>query len=145
MILGYRQKIDPASGKKVYDANGYPVRTDVYEVLGNGIAKLTGGLSNSFPGNNSDLTPLLTSKPAVISIQDQKLTLPAGDCISRHLNTAKEACRLKESFRQEPTQTENLYMNPFSKTLNQQQTADYWGNLAYRARKTSYMMLHLSS
>ena len=44
MILGYKQKVDPATGLKVYNDEGSPMRTDVYEILGNGIAKMTGGI-----------------------------------------------------------------------------------------------------
>ncbi|MBK9390681.1 MAG: SusC/RagA family TonB-linked outer membrane protein [Bacteroidetes bacterium] len=62
MILGYIQKVDPASGKKVYDANGYPVRSDVMEILGNGIAKVTGGLSNTFRYKRFTLDALIDYK-----------------------------------------------------------------------------------
>ena len=58
MILGYKQKVDPASGIKVYDADGSPVRSDVFEDLGNGIAKFNRWFKQHYlPGNNSDLMP----------------------------------------------------------------------------------------
>ena len=62
MILGYVQKTDPATGKKVYDSNGYPIRSDVFEILGNGIAKLTGGFSNTLSWKRFKLDALIDFK-----------------------------------------------------------------------------------
>ena len=41
---------------------GSPVRTDVYEILGNGIAKFTGGLSNSLSWKQFRLDALIDFK-----------------------------------------------------------------------------------
>jgi len=62
MIKGYRQVVDPASGKKVYDVNGLPIRSATYEILGNGIADITGGLNNSLSWKRFKLDALIDFK-----------------------------------------------------------------------------------
>jgi TonB-linked SusC/RagA family outer membrane protein len=62
MIKGYKQLVDPASGKKVYDVNGMPMRTAQYEILGNGIADLTGGMNNTLSWKRFKLDALIDFK-----------------------------------------------------------------------------------
>jgi TonB-linked SusC/RagA family outer membrane protein len=133
MILGYRQKIDPASGQKVYDETGSPVRTDVYEILGNGIAKMTGGLSNSISWKQFRLDALIDFKAGGDVYSGSEVNLTSWGLHKQTLNYREGGMPI-EGVIQTGTDTDgNPVYAPLSMTLNQQQTADYWGNLAYRA------------
>jgi hypothetical protein len=133
MILGYKQKIDPATGKKVYNDQGSPIRTDVYEILGNGIAKLTGGLSNSLSWKQFRLDALIDFKAGGDIYSGSEVNLTA-DGLHKQTLAYREGGMPIEGVIQTGTDTDgNPVYAPLSMTLNQQQTADYWGNLAYRA------------
>jgi hypothetical protein len=127
MILGYKQKVDPATGLKVYDATGSPVRSDVYEVLGNGIAKFTGGLSNSLTWKQFRLDALIDFKSGgkIYSGTEVNLT---GWGLSKQTLAYREGGMPITGVIQTGTNTDGspIY-SPLSMTLNQQQTADYWG------------------
>ncbi len=135
MILGYKQKVDPASGLKVYDENGYPMRSDVYEILGNGIAKLTGGLSNSIAWKQFKLDALLDFKVGgdIYSGSEVNLT---GWGLHKQTLAYREGGMPIEGVIQTGTNTDGspIY-GPLSMTLNQEQTRNYWGNLTSRAQE----------
>ncbi len=57
LIAGYTHKT--INGQKVYDANGYPVRSDEYEILGEGRQPFSAGLNNSFKYKNFNLDVLI--------------------------------------------------------------------------------------
>lgn len=60
-IIGYKYKTD-ASGNRIFDANGLPVRSDQVEVLGDGVYKLTGGFRNDFAYKDFTLAFLIDFK-----------------------------------------------------------------------------------
>lgn len=60
-IVGYKYKTD-ASGNRIFDANGLPVRSDNVEILGNGVYRFTGGFRNDFTYKNFSLGMLLDVK-----------------------------------------------------------------------------------
>ena len=90
MILGYKQKVDPATGKKVFDATGSPERSDVYEDLGNGIAKFTGGLSNTLSWNHFKLDALIDFKAGGKIYSGSEVNLASWGLTNEPLLTAKE-------------------------------------------------------
>ncbi len=57
VIAGYRHKT--INGQKVYDANGYPVRSDDFEILGEGRQPFSAGLNNSFRYKNFSMSFLI--------------------------------------------------------------------------------------
>ena len=132
-ILGYKQVVDPATGKKVYDETGSPVRSDVFEDLGNGIAKLTGGLSNTISWKQFRLDALVDFKAGGKIYSGTEVNLTSWGLHKQTL-AYREGGMPIEGVIQTGTDADGkpVYA-PFSKTLNQQETADYWGNLAYRA------------
>jgi hypothetical protein len=137
-ILGYKQVVDPATGKKVYDAVGSPVRSDVFEDLGNGIAKLTGGITNTISWKQFRLDALIDFKAGGKIYSGTEVNLTSWGLHKQTL-AYREGGMPIEGVIQTGTTTDPdtgedvpVY-GPFSKTLNQQETADYWGNLAYRA------------
>lgn len=135
MILGYKQKVDPATGKKVYDANGYPIRSDVFEVLGNGIAKLTGGLSNSVTWKRISLDALIDFKAGGDIYSGSEVNLTNWGLHKQTLEYREGGMPI-EGVIQTGTGTDGkpVYA-PLSMTLNQEQTRIYWGNLASRAQE----------
>lgn len=60
-IVGYKYKTD-ASGNRIFDDKGLPVRSDGVEVLGNGVYRFTGGFRNDFTYKNFSLGMLLDFK-----------------------------------------------------------------------------------
>ena len=132
-ILGYKQKVDPASGKKVFDETGSPVRSDVYEDLGNGIAKFTGGLTNTISWNHFKLDALIDFKAGGKIYSGSEVNL-AADGLSKRTLVNREGGLVVDGVIQNGTDADGkpVYI-PFTKTLNEQETQDYWGNLAYRA------------
>lgn len=135
MILGYKQKVDPASGKKVYDANGYPIRSDVYEILGNGIAKLTGGFSNTVSWKRIKLDALIDFKAGGDIYSGSEVNLTNWGLHKQTL-AYRDGGMPIEGVIQTGTGTDGKPVyGPLSMTLNQEQTRNYWGNLASRAQE----------
>ena len=135
MILGYKQKVDPASGQKVYDANGYPIRSDVYEVLGNGIAKITGGFSNTLSWKRLKLDALIDFKSGgdIYSGTEVQLT---GNGFHKQTLEYRQGGRPIEGVIQTGTGTDGkpVYA-PLSMVLNEDQNRGYWSNLTGRAQE----------
>jgi TonB-linked SusC/RagA family outer membrane protein len=61
MLTGAVQKTDYA-GHRFYTAEGEPVQSQSYEILGNGVADLTGGVNNSFTYKQFNLSFLIDFK-----------------------------------------------------------------------------------
>ncbi len=61
MLTGWVQKRDDA-GNRIYTAEGEVVQSDSYEILGNGVADLTGGLNNNFTYKQFNLSFLIDFK-----------------------------------------------------------------------------------
>lgn len=57
LIAGYKHKT--INGQKVYDSNGYPVRSDDYEVLGEGRQPFSAGVNNSLKYKNFNFSFLI--------------------------------------------------------------------------------------
>jgi TonB-linked SusC/RagA family outer membrane protein len=135
MITGYRQLIDPASGKKVYDINGSPMRTAVYEILGNGVADLTGGITNTISWKRFRLEALVDFKFGgdIYSGTNVRLTQQG---LHKQTLAYREGGMPIEGVYQTGTGTDGkpIYA-PLSITLNQQQTRDYWSNLGERCEE----------
>jgi TonB-linked SusC/RagA family outer membrane protein len=61
MLTGLVQKRDDA-GNRIYTSDNKPVQSDEYQIIGNGVADLTGGLNNSLTFKGFNLTFLLDFK-----------------------------------------------------------------------------------
>ena len=134
MITGYRQKTD-ANGNKVYDSNGQPMRTDVYEILGNGVADLTGGLNNSITWKRINLNFLIDFKFGgdIYSGTNVRLTQQG---LHKQTLVNREGGMVVTGVTQTGTGSDGkpIY-EPFSLTLNQEQTRNYWSNLGERCQE----------
>ena len=135
MILGYTQVVDPATGKKVYDANGYPVRSDVMNILGNGIAKVTGGLTNTFRYKRFTLDALIDYKFGGDIYSGTEVNLTSWGLHKQTL-AYREGGMPIEGVIKTGTNTDGTPVyGPLSMTLNQQQTRNYWSNTASRCQE----------
>jgi len=135
MILGYRQVVDPASGKKVYDANGYPIRSDVMEILGNGIAKVTGGFSNALSWKQFRLDALIDFKFGGDIYSGTEVNLTGWGLSKRTLAYREGGMPIEGVIQTGKDADGKPIYAPLSMTLNQQQTRNYWSNLASRAQE----------
>jgi TonB-linked SusC/RagA family outer membrane protein len=132
MILGYKQKVDPASGQKVYDANGYPIRSDVFEILGNGIAKVTGGFNNGLTWNRIRLDVLTDFKFGGDIYSGSNVNLTSWGLHKQTLEYREGGMPIEGVTETAPGS--GVY-EPLSMTLNSEQVRNYWGNLAARAQE----------
>lgn len=134
MITGYRQKRDP-QGNLVYDANGSPVRTDVYEILGNGVADWTGGLNNSISWKRIRLDALIDFKFGgdIYSGTNVRLTQWG---LHKQTLVDREGGKVVTGVTQTGTDANGkpIY-EAFTKTLNQEQTRNYWANTGERCQE----------
>ncbi|HUX96676.1 MAG TPA: SusC/RagA family TonB-linked outer membrane protein [Bacteroidales bacterium] len=138
MIKGFKQLIDPATGKKVYDINGIPQRTATYEVLGNGVAKLTGGMNNSLSWKRIKLDALLDFKFGgdIYSGTNVRLT-QAG--FHKQTVASREAGVDVEGVYQTGTATDGspvyspISLNTKTDPLNY--TGSYWSNYGERTQE----------
>ena len=128
MITGYVQKTDD-NGNKVYDANGQPVRSDDFSILGNGYPDLTGGLSNSITFKGITLSLLFDFKTGGEIYSGTNVRLTQFGLTKRTL-TDREGGMHVEGVRQTGVDADNKPVyKPLSMNLNQQQIHDYWYNI----------------
>lgn len=134
MITGYKQKTD-GQGNLVYEANGSPVRSDVYEILGNGVAKFTGGMNNSITWKRIRLDALLDFKAGGDIYSGTNVSL-TGSGLHKQTVPNREGGKVVEGVTQTGTNPDGspIY-EPFSLELDNENFARYWGNLAARAQE----------
>lgn len=131
MITGITQKRDP-SGNLVYDAaNGAPISSGTYQVLGNGVADFTGGINNSLGWKNLNLTFLVDFKSGgeIYSGTNVRMT-QAGFTKQTLLGREGEAPLTITGVSQDGTT-----FKPFSKTLTPGEARNYWAQLGDRAQE----------
>lgn len=128
MLKGYVQARDP-QGRKIYDSNGMPVRSDGFEILGNGVADITGGLTNSFSCKQIRFEIFTDFRfgGEIYSGTNVRLTQ-----WGMHKQTLKdrEGGLVVEGVTQTGTNDDGSPVyEPFSLALNQEQTYNYWRKL----------------
>jgi TonB-linked SusC/RagA family outer membrane protein len=132
MITGWVQKTD-ANGNRVYTSDhGQPVQSDEYEILGNGVADLTGGFNNSLSYKGLNLTFLIDFKFGgdIYSGTNVRL-LEAG--LTKESLIGRDGNLTVTGVTQNGTNTDGTPIyEPFSKTLTEEEAQDYWGNVGER-------------
>ncbi|TLU98262.1 SusC/RagA family TonB-linked outer membrane protein [Dyadobacter luticola] len=124
MITGRVQKMSP-DGQPVFYSDGRPVGTSGYEVIGNGIAKLTGGLTNSFNYKGIDLSFLVDFKVGGDILSGTNMRLDQWGLSKNSLQGREgEAPLTVTGVTQEGTE-----YKPFTKTLTPQEAYNYWGSV----------------
>jgi len=134
MITGYKQKTD-GQGNLVFEANGSPVRSDVYEILGNGVAKFTGGMNNSITWKRIRLDALLDFKAGGDIYSGTNVNLTSWG-LHKQTVPNREGGKIVEGVIKtgENPDGSPIY-EPFSLELNNENFARYWQNLAARAQE----------
>ncbi len=134
MITGYMQKTDP-QGNLVFESTGSPARSDVYEILGNGVADLTGGLNNSFSWKRIRLDALLDFKFGGDIYSGTNVRLTQWGLHKQTLVNREGGMVVKGVIQNGTDSNGKPIYEPFTKTLNQRETRDYWANLGERAQE----------
>ena len=124
MLTGWVQKRD-AAGNRMYTAEGQVVQSDSYEILGNGVADLTGGLNNSFTYKQFNLSFLIDFKSGgeIYSGTNVRMT---------QNGLSKESLKGREGDLQITGVFENGsggYTGVETRTLTIEQAANYWGSV----------------
>jgi len=134
MITGYKQLKDP-SGNLVYDANGQPMRTSVYEILGNGVADLTGGLNNSISWKRIRLDALIDFKFGGDIYSGTNVRLTQWGLHKQTLD-GREGGFIVKGVTQTGTDANGAPIyEPIEKELNNEYFRSYWSNLGERAQE----------
>ncbi len=134
MITGYKQKTD-SQGNPVFESNGSPVRSDVLEILGNGVADLTGGLNNSFSWKRIRLDALLDFKFGGDIYSGTNVRLTQWGLHKQTLVNREGGMVVKGVIQNGTDGSGKPIYEPFTKTLNQRETNDYWNNLGERCQE----------
>ncbi|MCF0042081.1 SusC/RagA family TonB-linked outer membrane protein [Dyadobacter fanqingshengii] len=140
MITGRVQKLSP-DGQPVFYSDGRPVGSAGYEVIGNGIAKLTGGLTNAFNYKGFDLSFLVDFKVGGDILSGTNMRLDQWGVSKRSLQGREgEAPLTVSGVTQEGTE-----FRPFNKTLTPQEAYNYWGSVGGEADAVTNMYLYDAS
>ena len=140
MITGRVQKLSP-DGQPVFYSDGRPVGSAGYEVIGNGIAKLTGGLTNAFNYKGFDLSFLVDFKVGGDILSGTNMRLDQWGVSKRSLQGREGESPLTVSgVTQEGTE-----YKPFNKTLTPQEAYNYWGSVGGETDAVTTMYLYDAS
>jgi len=132
MITGITQKRD-ANGNLVFDeANGAPISSGTYNILGNGVPDFTGGINNSFTWKSLNLAFLIDFKSGgdIYSGTNVRMT-QAGFTQQSLLGRAGEAPLTVTGV----TADGAGGYKPFTKTLTPGEARNYWNQLGERAQE----------
>jgi hypothetical protein len=127
MITGLVQKRSP-DGQLVYDEDGQPIRSDEYEILGNGIADWTGGINNSFSWKGINLSFLIDVKVGGEIHSGSNIRLDQWGRSEQSLD-GREGGKVISGV----VETAPGSFEPINMTLTPDQAKNYWGNLGERA------------
>lgn len=140
MITGRVQQLSP-DGQPVFFSDGRPVAAPGYEIIGNGIAKLTGGLTNAFNYKGIDLSFLVDFKIGGDILSGTNMRLTQWGLSQQSLQgRAGEAPLTVTGVTQEGTE-----YKPFSKTLTPREAFDYWQSVGGEANPITPMYLYDAS
>ncbi|QRR03309.1 SusC/RagA family TonB-linked outer membrane protein [Dyadobacter sandarakinus] len=140
MITGRVQKLSP-DGQPVFYADGRPVGSAGYEVIGNGIAKLTGGLTNAFNYKGVDLSFLVDFKWGGDILSGTNMRLTQWGLSQQSLQGRDGEAPLTISG---VTQVGTEYQ-PINKTLTPREAYDYWQSVGGEADAITPMYLYDAS
>lgn len=134
MLTGWVQKTD-AAGNRVFTNEGSPVQSNSYEIIGNGVAKLTGGINNSFTFKQFNLEFLIDFKSGgdIYSGTNVRL-LESGytkeSLIGREGSTPLSVTGVFEDGTNADGSVK--YTGVETRTLTVEQAQNYWQNLGER-------------
>ncbi len=128
MITGFVQKKD-SMGRKVYKGNGMPLKSDGYEILGNGVADVTGGLINSIGWKQLRLEILTDFKFGAEIYSGTNVRLTQWGMHKQTLRDREEGLLIEGVTQTGNNPDGSPIYEPLSVSLDQEQTYNYWQNL----------------
>ncbi len=125
MITGWVQKRD-AEGNRMFTSTGEVVQSDNYEIIGNGVAKMTGGLNNNFTYKQFNMSFLIDFKAGgdIYSGTNVRL-LEAGLTQESLIGRGDNALQITGVFEGGTGGVE-------TRTLTEEQAVNYWGSVGER-------------
>jgi TonB-linked SusC/RagA family outer membrane protein len=132
MLTGWVQKRD-AAGNRIFDSEGKVVQSDNYEIIGNGVADLTGGLNNSLTWKQFNLSFLIDFKFGGDIYSGTNVRLLQN-------GLSKESLKGRDGNMQVTGVFENgvdgsgatIYTGVETRTLTEEQANNYWGSVGDR-------------
>lgn len=141
MITGWVQKKD-AAGNPMYTHSGEVVQSDNYEIIGNGVADMTGGLNNNFTFKQFNMSVLIDFKAGgdIYSGTNVRL-LEAGltqeSLIGREGVVDLQLTGVFEDVNADGTTKVDangatVYTGVETRTLTAEEASNYWGSVGER-------------
>jgi len=131
-LVGWVQKTDDA-GNRIYTADAKPVQSDMMEIIGHGVADLTGGLNNSLTYKQFNLTFLLDFKAGGNIYSGTNEVLMGRGLLKESLLGREGEMQLTGVFENgtNPDGT-TKYTGVETRNLTVEQASNYWGNIPGR-------------
>lgn len=136
MILGLKQKRSP-DGQLIYDADGAPLTSGIYEPLGNGVADFTGGLNNELIYKQFNLSFLIDFKSGGDIYSGTNVRLTQAGFHQQTLAGREGEAPLTISGVMETKDGSGAVVGyePITKTLTPGEAQNYWSQLGNRAQE----------
>ena len=132
MLTGLMQKRDP-NGNLVFDAaTGAPIQSTAFEILGNAIPDLTGGLQNELTYKNFNLSALIDFKAGGDIYAGTEVRMTQAGFHKQTIQGREGETPMTVSG---VTEISPGVFEPFSMTLTPQQANNYWNQLGNRAQE----------
>jgi len=126
MLTGYVQKRDDA-GNRIFSNTGEVIASDNYEILGNGVADLTGGLNNSLSFKNFNLGFLIDFKFGGEIYSGTNVRMTQNGLNKETLKGREGDLTVTGVFEDETSATG--YTGVETRTLTVEQAENYWGSV----------------
>jgi len=133
MITGWTQARD-LSGNREYTATGEVVQSSKYNILGNGVADLTGGLNNSFTYKHFNLSFLIDFKSGGDIYSGTNVRLLEAGLSKESLIGRDGTMQITGVFQDGTTNDDGTphYTGVETRTLTIEQAENYWGSVGER-------------
>ncbi len=133
MITGYVQPKD-AAGNRMYTSEGKVVQGTTYEILGNGVADLTGGVNNSFTYKHINVSFLIDFKAGGDIYSGTNVRLLQSGLSKESLIGRDGTMQITGVFQDGTTNTDGTphYTGVETRTLSVEQAENYWGSVGDR-------------
>jgi TonB-linked SusC/RagA family outer membrane protein len=130
MITGWTQAKDEAGNRK-YSATGEVIASSEYNILGNGVANLTGGLNNSFTYKRFNLSFLIDFKSGGDIYSGTNVRLLQAGLSKESLIGRDGTMQITGVFQDGTTNTDGTphYTGVETRTLTAEQAENYWGSV----------------
>lgn len=133
VIAGPVQATDP-QGRLVFEADGTPVQSAGFQVIGNGVADWTGGLNNSLTWKGFNLSALVDIRVGGDIYSGTNVRLTQNGLHKQTLVGREGGAPLVVSGVINTGTTANPVYEEFNKTLTPGEAANYWGQLGNRVQ-----------